>query len=220
MKSEEIYVKLLLKINKGNTESNIALDKSRFVLIFNECKNRWVEKLLKHKDSILIDSLWELVKEETLLKPVVKQDYVEFTIPTDFYELISTKAKAKQNSCTKELYVREIKNQDKNITSFNQNLKPNFNYLWTYCSLQDKKIRVYKNDFTILSTNIEYYKVIPDIDIEGYIKFDGTLSSNVDIDLSDQYVDQIINLCAEEFFRDFQNTQGLSLSKDRTNSQE
>jgi len=220
MNSEEIYVKLLLKINRGNTESNIALDKSRFVLIFNECKNRWVEKLLKHKDSILIDSLWEIVEEETLLNPVVKQDFVEFTIPTDFYELISTKAKAKQNSCIKELYVREIKNQDKNITSFNQNLKPNFNYLWTYCSLQDKNIRIYKNDFTILSAIIEYYKVIPDIDIEGYIKFDGAPSSNINIDLSDQYVDQIINLCAEEFFRDFQNTQGLSLSKDRTNSQE
>ena len=36
---EEIYLKLLFKVNKGNIGGNIAIDKPRFVLLFNECKN-------------------------------------------------------------------------------------------------------------------------------------------------------------------------------------
>ena len=49
---ELIYIKFLNKVNKGNTQGDIAVDKERFVLIFNEVKNRWVEKHLKVKDSI------------------------------------------------------------------------------------------------------------------------------------------------------------------------
>ena len=67
-----IYVKLLLKVNKGNSFGNIAIDKARFVLLFNECKNRWVESHLKEKDSILIDSLWETLKTIELTQGVDK----------------------------------------------------------------------------------------------------------------------------------------------------
>ena len=67
-----IYVKLLLKVNKGNSFGNIAIDKARFVLLFNECKNRWVENHLKEKDSILIDSLWETLKTIELTQGVDK----------------------------------------------------------------------------------------------------------------------------------------------------
>lgn len=78
---ELIYLKLLLKINKGNSQGNIAIDKDRFVLLFNEVKNRWVEIHLKEKDSILIDSLWEIVKTTELLDNVEVDGYTEFKVP-------------------------------------------------------------------------------------------------------------------------------------------
>ena len=62
--------------------------------------------------------------------------------------------------------------------------------------------------------------MIPELDIEGYEHLDGSISSNVSIPLSEQYIDQIVNLAAEEFMRDFQDSQGLQLSKDRTKNQE
>ena len=85
---EIIYLEFLNKINRGNSQGDIACDKDRFVLIFNEVKNRWVEKTLKVKDSILIDSLWEIVKTKTFTSGVDKNYYIEFQIPIDFYELI------------------------------------------------------------------------------------------------------------------------------------
>ena len=68
-----------------------------------------------------------------------------------------------------------------------------------FISVQNKYLRVYTNDFKVSNVSLEYYQVIPDLDIEGYIHLDGSLSTNKPIPLSEQYVDQIINLAAEEF---------------------
>jgi len=217
---ELIYIKFLNKVNKGNTQGDIAVDKERFVLIFNEVKNRWVERHLKVKDSILIDSLWEIVETKTLQNGIKVKDYYEFFIPDDFYELILATSKAKRNECKKTLFLREVKNHDKNVLRANSNYKPDFDFEWSFCSIQNKYLRVYTSDFEVEDVTIEYYQVIPDLDIEGYINLDGTPSTNVSIPLSEQYVDQIINLAAEEFERNFQNPNDLLLAKDRTKSQE
>jgi len=215
-----VYLKFLNKANKGNTQGDIAIDKDRFVLIFNEVKNRWVEKTLKVKDSILIDSLWEIVKTKELQDGVNKGEYVEFVVPVDFYELILAECNAKRKSCKKKLFLREVKNQDKNLLRANLNYKPDFDFEWSFVSLQNETLRVYKNDFEVKSATIEYYQVIPDLDIEGYIHLDGSPSTDVSIPLSEQYVDQIINLAVEEFERNFQNSQDLQLAINRTKSQE
>lgn len=217
---ELIYIKFLNKVNKGNTQGDIAVDKDRFVLIFNEVKNRWVEQTLKVKDSILIDSLWEIVKTKDLYDGMEKKDYVEFYIPEDFYELILAECNAEKNNCKKRLFLREVKNQDKNNLRFNTNYKPDFEFDWSFVSLQNETIRVYADKFKVKDVTIEYYQVIPDLDIEGYVHLDGTPSSNIPIPLSEQYVDQIINLAAEEFERNFQNPNDLQLAKDRTRSEE
>ena len=217
---ELIYIKFLNKVNKGNTQGDIAVDKERFVLIFNEVKNRWVERHLKVKDSILIDSLWEIVKTQNLYNGVKKQDYYEFYIPDDFYELVLANCNAKRKYCKKRIFLREVKNQDKNVLRSNSNYKPDFDFEWSFVSIQNSYIRVYVTDFEIEDVTIEYYQVIPNLDIEGYIHLDGTPSTNVPIPLSEQYVDQIINLAAEEFERNFQNAQDLQIAKDRTRSQE
>lgn len=215
-----IYIKLLTKVNKGNSQGNIAIDKDRFVLLFNECKNRWVERHLKEKDSILIDSLSEIVKTEQLLNGNDKTVYTEFKIPEDFYELALATCEAQRNECKKTLFLRAVKNQDKNQLRFNSNYKPDFDFEWSFVSLQGGYLRVYQDDFKVNKVSMEYYKVIPSIDIEGYTHLDGSASSNIGIELSEQYVDQIINVTAEEFMRDFQDSQGVQIAKDRTNSQE
>jgi len=217
---EIIYLKFLIKVNKGDSQGDISCDKDRFVLIFNEVKNRWVEQLLKVKDSILIDSLQEIVKTVKLTTGVNKDDYIEFELPENFYETILATCQATQDKCKKVLYLRQVKNQDKNLLRFNVNFKPDFDFEWSFYSIQSNKIRIYKDDFSVEDATLEYYEVITDLDIEGYFHLDGTPSTNKPINLSDQYIDQIINLAAEEFERNFQNVQTLSLAKDRTNSEE
>lgn len=215
MSPELIYTKFLLKINKGNSGGNIACDRARFVLIFNEVKNRWVKSLFRDKDSILIDSLWQVVKEIELLNPIVKDQYVEFPLNDDFYEFINARILAKQDGCENTIYAREVKNQNLSLLYFDDFQSPDFNFEWTFCSIQGDTIRIYKKDFDVLKLNVEYYQVIPDIDISGYINIDNQPSTNIPIDLSDQYVDQIINLAVEEFMMDYENPIGLQMAIQR-----
>lgn len=217
---ELVYLKFLTKVNKGNTQGDVACDKDRFVLIFNEVKNRWVEKTLKVKDSILIDSLQEIVKPHKLQDGIDAGEYEEFSLPPDFYEAILANVLAKRKKCKRNLYLRQVKNQDKNVLRFNINYKPDFDFEWSFFSIQDNTIRVYKDGFSVENGVLEYYQVIPDLDVEGYIHLNGEPSTNIAIPLSEQYVDQIVNLAAEEFERDFQNPQDLQIAKDRTKSQE
>lgn len=222
MSPELMYVKFLLKINKGNTEGSITCDKSRFVLLINECKNRWVEKGIKDKDSVLIDSYQEIVRT----KPFVSvssstADYTEFDLHEDYYEGILAKCYAKRGDCKRLLYSREVKNQNKNFLQFDEASKPDFDWEWVFHSIQNNKIRIYKTDFDITSADFEYYSVIPDIQMEGTIDIEGNeITTSIGIDISDQYVDQIINFAVKEFEMNFQNQQNIQIAQERINSQE
>lgn len=216
-----MYAKFLLKINKGNTESGVACDLPRFALLINEVKNWWVERGIKDKDSILIDSYQEIVKTKEILTPVVvKSDYVEFDLEEDYYEGILLKCVAVKSNCKKTLFSREVKNQNKNLLQFDESNKPDFDWEWTFHSIQNNKIRVYKSEFDIISAIFEYYSSLPTFDIEGYINIDGTPSSNQELPLSDQYIDQIINLAAKEFEMNYQNVQNVQIAQERLNTQE
>jgi len=220
MNPELEYIKFLLKINKGSTEFNISCDKARYVLLINECKNRWVEKHIKSKDSVLIESLQEIVETVEFNSGSVKDNYIEYQLEKDFYESISVQCNVEKNECKKRLFSREVKNQNLNFFEFDENLKPDFNFEWTFHQIKGNKLIVYKSDFSVNKTIFNYYKVLPDFDVAGYTKIDGTLSSNVPIPLSEQYFDQITNLAAEEFMRDFENINGLQIAQNRTNNQE
>jgi hypothetical protein len=217
---ELIYEKTLIKVNKNNTGANIALDLPRFVLLFNECKNRWVERNLKNRDSILIDNLYQTISNAKLLSPISTDVYCDFVLPDNFYQLAGATCVAKRGNCKRTLFTREVKNQNKQVLRYVSNQKPNFDYEWTFCSVQGENIRIYRTDFDILQADIEYYSVIPDIDIAGYIKIDGTSSTSIPLDIiADQYIDQIINLTAEEYMRNVQDQIGLQMAKDRTISE-
>ena len=222
MSPELMYAKFLNKINKGNTENSIACDASRFVLIVNECKNRWVENGIKNKDSVLIDSFQEIVKTKPFITPSdIKDDYTEFDLHEDYYEGILAKVRATSNTCKGIVYSREVKNQNKNILQWDENQRPDFEYEWTFHSIQGNKIRIYKQGFEIDSADFEYYSVIPDIQMAGTVDVEGNeIAISIGMNLSDQYVDQILNVSAEEFMRNFENSGGLEIAKDRTNSEE
>lgn len=220
MSPELTYQKLLLKINKNNSGGGIACEKSVAVLLINEAKNRWVEKHLKDKDSVLIDSLQEIVKTKTLTNPSVSSDYVEYDLEEDFYEGILAKSLSKKNKCKWNVFSREVKNQNKNLLQWDENQKPSFEWEWTFHSIQGNKLRVYKSDFDILSTDFEYYSIIEDFDVSGYTHLDGTPSTDKALTVSDQYIDQILNEAAKEFQMNYENQVGVQIGQERINSQE
>lgn len=213
------YFKFLIKINRNNTGANRACDKNRFVAIFNEAKNRWVDENLRTKGSIHLDVIQELIETETLLNPIISQEYCDFAFGDEFYEFIDAECLAQKDKCRQTIRLREIKNQSKQMFIFDDAQKPSFDFEWSFLTVQNNLLRIYKTDFDILSVTVEYYKFIPNIDISGYINEFNQPSTDIPIDLFEVYVDQIINRAAEEFMRNYENPTGLQIAKDRTNSE-
>ena len=216
---EEIYYKFLVKINKGSTEFNISCDRAVFSSLINEEKHKWVKKsLLKDKDSILIDQLQEIVKEKQLLPSVISEEFTEFTFEDDYYETIGGYCKVEKSKCKKNIRIREIKNQDKNLLYSDENNRPDFDFEWSFFTLQGNSLRVYKKDFKILSSTIQYYKVLDEFEVEGFVKIDGSNSVNKPLKLADNKIDEIIDEAALEYSRIYENQIAFQLSKERTNN--
>ena len=215
MTSLESYYNFLTKINRNNTQGNVYCDIATYVSIYNRQQDKWVDDKLKEKDSVLIDDLQEIVKSKIETNKTSTTDYDEYELAEDWFQFISGTVLVKQDVCKRNLNLRPIKNQNVQIQTFDDSLQPSFDYEWTMYTLQNDKIRVYKKDFKTESISYTYYKVIPSIDVEGYIKIDNTASSNINPILKDRFVDEIIDMSVTEFFRNTQNQAGFQTAKER-----
>jgi len=215
MTSLEAYDNFLIKINRNDTQSNLYVDVSTFIQLFNRQKDKWVDNKLNLKDSIQIDDLQEIVTSKIETDKISTTEYDEYPLADNWYEFIGGNVLANQGDCKRYINLRPVKLQNVQIQNFDDSLEPSFDYEWTTYSLQDNKIRVYKKDFKTENISYTYYKVVPDIDIEGYIKADNTLSTTINPILKTRFVDEILDMCATEYFRNIQSRAGFELSKER-----
>lgn len=218
MKVIELYKSFLLKINKNDTNSNINISKGEFVILYNEQKKIWLEEKLKSKSNdIDIHDLERLyIKDKEIFKSKSDTNSSHFELPTDYYKYDSSFSLAKKGKCLRELSNWLVKPKNVNTLLNDTNNSPSFEYEETLCIISQNHIVVYKDDFDIEKVYISYYKVPMDIDIEGYIKFDGTLSTNIDpIDLNHKSISEIINRCAIETIRIYENPEGFQLAQHR-----
>ena len=200
MKIEQVYLELLEVLNRNFTNDNVALDKSRFVLLFNRAQDIFEDLVFerKHNDDIreiqnlLIDKPLEVTKKE--------DNYYLFSIPKDFYSFSNVVFYGSKDHCeNKRLYSFEIKNFNSEEILQDEFQKPSFFAREVPYYLSNNKIKVFKEDFSIDKCVLEYYRQPKRVDIAGYNHFDGTPSTNIDPEFSDKITRKIINIAAEEF---------------------
>ncbi|XAI97413.1 hypothetical protein [Leptolyngbya phage Lbo-JY46] len=217
MTSVELYKKFLLKLNKNDTNTKIKIPKGEFVLIFNEQKRTWLHNALK--DLISSDEITELEdilvidKELVTSKQTEKKDY--FKLPERFFRYQSSYSIAKKDDCVKLLYNFPLK--PKNIVALlqNSNTEPDFLFEQTLTELSEGNLVVHKKDFEIEKQFLTYYREPIDIDLEGYIRIDGTPSTNINPDIGKDTLDKILNLCVLEATISYENAESFQMSAQR-----
>ncbi len=222
MTSLEAYNSFLLKLNRNDSNSNINVPKGKFVISYNEQAKRWLKQKLKRKlGTNELDELNYLLVDDLSLKSQGKHlDHFDFTLPDDFFDISSCISIATRGNCTRTLDNWPTK--DKNIRNLlrDANFKPSFDYEESLCTAVNNKLKVYFNDFKIKETYLTYYREPISIDIEGYIKIDGSHSTNINPDLPDIAVNEIISRCVLEFQGISENAEGFQISKDRILTEE
>lgn len=222
MTSLQAYNNFLLEANKDDTNSNIHVPRGKFVSIFNKEARKWTKEKFKRKlSSDELDELSDLLVDNVELEKVRSHiDHFDYKLPEDYYSLASSFSIASKGKCERVLDNWKAKPHDVPILLRDSNNKPSFEFEETILNISSNNVKVYFDDFQIKKVYLNYYKLPTEIDVEGYIKVDGSASSSINPKLNDLAVDEIISRCVLELNRSTQNLEGFQLSKDRTNTEE
>lgn len=218
MLSIEAYKSFLLKINKNDTNSDIDITKGEFVLLYNEQKDVWLSEGISNlfTDKSYHDVSELLVKHVELVKSATKEQYDIFEYPEDLFDYVTSYSICSKDGCG-DIIVRNfyLTPEDENTLLENVNYSPDIEFEETVVDLSGTQIFVYKKDFNIDKVFLTYYREVGKIDIAGYRKVDGTQSTDIHPDVSDMFVEQIINRCAKEVIRRYENPDGFQLAQER-----
>lgn len=221
MKGLEAYKRFLLKINKNDTNTNININKGTFVLIFNEQSKIWLEKELKedsnNHEQNEISTL--LIYDTPLTKIEDTKSFARFKLPDDYFEYETSYSVASKGECKdRKLINWDFKVRNRNVLEQDDNHNPSFEYEETQINISQNELLVFKTDFDIDTQFLTYYREPKDIDLKGYIKFDGSQSTDIDPDLLDIYVNEIIGMCAAEVEANYGNVEQYQIQKQQINN--
>lgn len=221
MKSNEIYKRFLLKNNTNDTNEGANFLISHFVLLFNSEGIRWETERLAKGDDDSLNKLDRLLISD-LEVPIVKKfsDSVHCQLPDNFFKHVSSYSLSDKGDC-KGVKVFNFEKKALNLTEiladdFNT---PQFDFQETPCIIINNQIKIYFSDFLIKKVYISYYKTPTQIDISGYTKIDGSISSDVDSELSDDNIEEILNRLVVEIKRQTKDAEGFQLSKERVQTE-
>lgn len=223
MTSLQAYERFLIKLNRTDSNANVNVPKGKFVVIYNEQKNRWLKEKLKKKLSTdELDELRELLVDDAQLQFDKKHyNYVDFKLPEDFFHFSSSYTVASKGDCKGRILDNwNTKGLDIRLLLRDPNNKPSFEYEETLISFGNRKVKVYFDGFTVNKVYLNYYKSPSEIDIEGYINSLNEPSANKNPDISDWLVDEIINRCVLEVTRNVEDGEGVQFAKNRVDTEE
>ena len=203
MRIEDCYLKSLQKAEENATNGGIKMDRARFIQMFNSEQIRLVRSFLdlrndnriKHIQRLMVYSR-ELERKSSFDKP----KSVSFSFPDDYLEFVNVDGIFTNGECeVADFAMWETKNEDIQELIADEFNKPNFEYRETFYTIGEDSVRVYVSDFDVKSLNMTYYRYPKNVDIEGYIKYDGTQSTSIDPELDDRLVEQILNMVEKQF---------------------
>lgn len=216
MKIEDCYLQALQRVEKNATNGGIALDKGRFVNLFNDCQVRLVSYILKKKNDESIRDIQRLVVFSRLLnRKDVKSDRVLFSLPDDYFAFSNVNGRFSDGECeASDFQLWETKNE--NIEELYNDManEPSFDYRETFYTIGQDSVSVFVKGFECDDLFLTYYRYPKSIDIEGYRRSDGTPSSSIDPEMDDKLVYQVLDLLANKYAMNEDEYQNYQITKD------
>lgn len=216
--SLDINLKIKQRLNKGDTQDDENLPIYVIVEAYNKGQLNIINRL-SNKNNIYktgiesttkrVDDLQMLINPVPLVLNSVKKDghYLTDSIPEDYLRYIRTTCIGKTKSCSgKEIFIYLQEESNLNTLLSNDFVNPSFEWAETIATIAGDKIKVFtQNKFDIGKVYLTYLRKPRAIDIIGYIKQDGTPSTNVDPELPDDMVEMAIDEACRILSGDMQN---------------
>lgn len=209
MTSLEVLVKVRNRLNKVDTQDDENLAVYSIIEAFNKAQLNVVNRLFNRNNNYKtgvestkkrIDDLRVLINTNPINLNISKQDiYYVADLPKDYFHHIRIECLAKNESCQEKrlkVYLGEESNLNTLLT--NEHLNPNFDWAETIATITEDNLKVFTlNKFEIKKVFLTYLRFPVNIDAPGYIKEDGSNSTQIDPELPDD----IIEMCIDETTR-------------------
>jgi len=195
------YDKFQIKVNNNSETGKIAVDRGRFVLIYNEAQNKLIEYILDKKNEDDIRYIQKiLVSDHSIIESFSKLDYQEFDLPTDYFDFSSAYAKASTDKCSdKKITLFEIKDDNKTSILDDENNTPSFISRESLLHITSDKVKVYKGDFKIDKLLLSYYRYPVQIALENLENPESDFDMRFNPEFDDKFVDRILSSASGEF---------------------
>lgn len=200
MTPNQIYESFIIKTNENAQTDNIAVDKGRFVRIYNESANKFVEWVLEKKNEDDIRYLQPILTTKTETSSTKKEKYQLFKLPKDFFDLGNVSAKASSDCCSKvDIELFEIKTDNENIVMFDELRRPSIEYREAPFYLQENSVKVFKDNFTVDSVEITYYKYPQSIELVDEEDPESDFKNpDTHLEFDNKVIDRIISIAVSD----------------------
>lgn len=177
-------------MNKLSSNNSQNIQFPQFIRAFNSAQLQWVEDRIKIDESsqLRIDELSQLLVSTTLSK-VEKDNFYEATKPNDYFHF----KRLYGTPCN--ITIRPVKEGDVNELLKSYNWRPSLEWEETIASFVGNTIRVYKDsDFKLDNIHLLYYRYPIEVDISGYKKYDGSISTSINPEFKGSSLIEILEM--------------------------
>lgn len=203
MRTGDLFLKAKQKVEENLTNSSIALDKGRFVYLFNEAQNRYASFILGRKTDEAIRAIQRLVVFGKRLKRTRKISNPSgflFELPDDFFAFSNVTGIVSKGSCSvKDFVFFEAKNENVHVLLSDEFNKPSFDGRETFYTVGDNGILVFTDEFSVDSLFLTYYRYPIQVNLAGHYTPSGQPSVDVDPEWDDKVCDFIVSMIAKQF---------------------
>ena len=195
MNVERAYEKFLIKANENFETSKIAVDRGRFVIIYNESANKLIENILDRKQDDEYRYIQKLlVKNKEIDRESTSQNTDYFPLPENYFDFTSAYTLADKGKCLNtKIDLYEVK--DDNLTEIlnDSNQKPSFIAREAPFIFSNDKISVIKEDFQNKKLFLSYYRYPIQIRLIDQEDPESNFDENFPIEFDDKLTDRILS---------------------------
>lgn len=232
---DELLYDFEIRLNSLDREKNQNIFLENKLLFLNNAQIAWIKSKLNQNNIYKIgyeglrkriDDLQVLKVNDKKLKvvPSSNERYFGFlgSLDVDDYMFyISSYAIATRRGCKATLGVNLIKEGDLETMYFNENYSPSFKWRETIATIGSNNLHVYTdNTFVIDDIRLTYLRKPKSIDKEGYVKLDGSDSSNQDSELPEYAKNDIVDLAVKFAAQSTDNVSQVQMAKEREQNNE
>lgn len=196
MTIKECYLYVQQRLNKVSSNANNNIPKWAFVNAFNAQQLMWAEDRIKldETNSLRSDEINQLLKTTSVLN-VNKSgsNYYEVDLPEDYFHY---KRSVSLVPC--EIKNTLVKEGNVNTLLLDENWKPSLEWGETICTLVEKRLRVYVDNFTISGIYLVYYRFPQNINMDdNYTDVNGVTTTDIDPEFTGSSLVEILNMTCE-----------------------